>query len=30
MIKESLDPITGEVLPAYGFIDDHGYGYEEV
>jgi len=30
MIKESLDPITGQVLPAYGFIDDHGYGYEEV
>ena len=30
MIKESTDPITGEVLPAYGFLDDHGYGYEEI
>lgn len=30
MIKESLDPITGEVLPAYGFIDDHDYGYSDI
>ena len=30
MIKESLDPITGEILPAYGFIDDHDYGYSEI
>lgn len=27
MIRETLDPITGEMLPAYGFIQDHDYGY---
>nr|DAD58638.1 MAG TPA: terminase large subunit [Caudoviricetes sp.] len=30
MIKESLDPVTGEVLPAYGFIPDHDFGYEDI
>lgn len=27
MIRETLDPITGETLPAYGFIPDHDFGY---
>jgi hypothetical protein len=30
MIKESLDPVTGKVLPAYGFIDDHDFGYCDI